>query len=161
MSENNLSINSISQNLSLIVNTECQKMLQQISKKYNIDEQELRDNFLPKMDKKVIFRKKRKKKPVPNGFQCLARKQDGFQCSRRKKDESEFCGKHINSRPYGRIDDFKIGTKMLGKQNSENYVQVKETIIDGQKYLIDQNDIVFNPETYQILGKLSEGILKS
>lgn len=156
----NLSINSISQNLSLIVNSECQKMLKQISEKFNINEEELKV-FLPKTDKKVVFRKKRKKKPVPNGCQCLARKQDGFQCSRRKRDDVNFCGKHIKNRPYGRIDDFKIGTKMLGKQDSEKYVQVKETTIEDTKYLLDKNNILFNPDSYKIIGKLTpEGIIK-
>ena len=61
-SANEVTLSSIAQNLTLLVNAECLKMLQKISKRYNIDEEELRTTFLPKMEKKVVFRKKRNKK---------------------------------------------------------------------------------------------------
>ena len=100
-----------------------------------------------------------KKKTLDKCIQCMAKKADGEQCTRRRKTKdnngdiinptSEYCGKHIKSRKYGRIDDdekFKDKSK---------YIKTTRILIDGEYYLIDEHDRVFsyNKEHPILLGK--------
>src|SRR5947208_3392109 len=48
-----------------------------------------------------------------NKKKCLARIHNNGQCSRKVKDNSDFCGSHINSLPYGRIDEESHNTNRL------------------------------------------------
>jgi hypothetical protein len=97
-----------------------------------------------------------------DGNRCIARIHNGNQCSRQCKDISqEFCGSHIHSLPYGRIDE-KLpdlnqliekktrGRKAKNKTNIElgqidlnNYIKTQSIIIEGIEYLIDQNNVLF------------------
>ena len=36
---------------------------------------------------------------------CMARKQDGCQCTRSRRKDSDYCGKHIKARKWGRVDE--------------------------------------------------------
>ena len=100
-----------------------------------------------------------KKSQLNKCIQCMAKKADGKQCTRRRKTKdnngdiisplSEYCGKHIKSRKYGRIDDdekFKDKSK---------YLKTTRVLIDGEYYLVDDHDRVFsyNKEHPILLGK--------
>ena len=114
----------------------------------------------------ALYKVKRKRKSIPKEQCCLGRKQFGEQCTRRKKNGSDFCGSHMKSLPYGRIDDQKEHLcKVKGKrgrkkkkvsiEENEEYIQ---TWIDkdlGDKYLIDKYNTVYtnNPESPKIIGK--------
>ena len=115
-------------------------IFQKLAADYNIESDELKQKYLPKF----FSKKKRKKTKLEDFERCMARKQDGFQCSRRRKTQNEYCGKHIISRPYGRIDNKK----------DKNCISVKNIVIEDTEHLIDNNNIVFNLDGDIIIGKL-------
>jgi len=115
-------------------------VFEEISDKFDI----CPDNLKPYLLKIISKKKKRKKTRLEDFERCMARKQDGFQCSRRRKKTNEYCGKHINNRPYGRIDNEK----------DENSIPVKEIVIKNNRYLIDKNNIIFNMKGDLMIGKL-------
>jgi len=105
--------------------------------------------------------------------QCVARIHNGNQCSRKcKSNVHEFCGSHLHSLPYGRIDEKPLdinklvekktrGRKSKNKTNIEldqidlnNYIKTQIILIEGTEYLIDNNDIVFeNDSSNTIVGR--------
>tara|TARA_B110000967_G_C18848285_1_gene543195 strand:+ start:345 stop:944 length:600 start_codon:yes stop_codon:yes gene_type:complete len=104
-------------------------------------------------------KKSNAKRVVKVGDQCMAKKADGLQCTRRRKTKdkegnliespTEYCGKHLKARKFGRVDDelrFKDTTKYL-KTSRQN--------IDGEYYLVDEHSRVFtyNKEHPILLGK--------
>lgn len=91
---------------------------------------------------------------------CYARTASGVQCSRRKQTGSEFCGSHLHSQPYGRVDQpcnidtrpKKRGRPPMTQSNGEKSegktsppinetIQIEATLetIDGLEYIIDNN----------------------
>jgi len=82
--------------------------------------------------------KKYKKKPAKKGNICMAKKADGFQCTRRKKDKMEYCGKHIKKLKFGRIDD------ELRYSDKTKYIKTKRENIDGEYYLVDEQNLVYS-----------------
>jgi len=104
---------------------------------------------------------------------CIARIHSGNQCSRKcKTDSHEFCGSHLHSLPYGRIDEKppdlnKLvekktrGRKSKNKTNIEldqidlsNYIKTRSAIIEGIEYLIDDNNVLFeNDSANTIVGR--------
>ena len=108
---------------------------------------------------------------------CMARIHNGNQCSRRCKTGGHgFCGSHLQSLLYGRIDENPLdlnklvekktrGRKSKNKTNIEldridlnNYIKTRTAIIDGIEYLIDDNDVLFeNDSANTVVGcKISE-----
>ena len=99
------------------------------------------------------------KKVVKLGDQCMAKKADGLQCTRRRKTKdkegnlidspTEYCGKHLKGRKFGRVDDdirFKDTTK---------YLKTCRQNIGGEYYLVDDHSRVFtyNKDHPILLGK--------
>lgn len=92
-----------------------------------------------------------------NENKCYARTASNSQCSRKKQQGFEFCGSHIHSQPYGRIDQQcvidhlpkKRGRPPISHQNSnnkpcsqtDNAINIEATIeiIDGIQYIIDNS----------------------
>lgn len=101
---------------------------------------------------------------------CVARIHDKTQCTRKCKDiHTRLCGSHMNSLPYGRIDDagvFKDSyRKMRGRKNKSNhddssgavdlskYIKTETIIIDDKEFLIDQNNLLFDTsENHTLVG---------
>ncbi len=102
-----------------ILNNELQKiqitMLEGISKKYNIDIDELKKEFIKplrvipeKTEKVVILRKQKGRKMPSDEERCVARiwnRGKGGQCSRPSKNEQPFCCQHRQHRKHGTIDE--------------------------------------------------------
>lgn len=108
---------------------------------------------------KNTSKKKYKKNSINKCLQCMAKKADGEQCTRRRKVKDdqgnlinppiEYCGKHIKSIKYGRIDDeekFK---------DTDKYIETRRQNIDGEYYLVDNKNRVYsyNKEHPILLGK--------
>ena len=163
----NIDLRDLTKDLGNIIKTKINETIIAISVDYNLDENELLSKYSPKLNSiQEITKIKRKRKSIPKEQCCLGRKQFGEQCTRRKKPGSEFCGSHMKSLPYGRIDDQKEHLcKVKGKrgrkkkkvsiEENEEYIQ---TWIDkdlGDKYLIDKYNTVYtnNPESPKIIGK--------
>ena len=108
----------------------------------------------------------------PMDHRCMARIHDNSQCTRKYRDvPSKLCGSHINSIPHGRIDIISnniIEKKHTNKNTKDKNITisadidlskyVKTTIlsINGQDYLHDNNNILFdnNNDTTTILGRI-------
>ncbi len=100
--------------------------------------------------------KKRNKRKLDHNEQCMGRKIDGKQCTRGRRPHSEFCKSHQNKLPHGRIDEpyknkecIKRGRKK--KDKVIDYVSTSLEIINGEHYLVDDNNYVYsyninNPE---------------
>ena len=163
----NIDLRDISKDLGNIIKSRINEIIVAISIDYNLDENELIEKYSPKLQTiQEQTKVKRKRKSIPKEQCCLGRKQFGEQCTRRKKNGSDFCGSHMKSLPYGRIDDQKEHLcKVKGKrgrkkkkvsiEENEEYIQ---TWIDkdlGDKYLIDKYNTVYtnNPESPKIIGK--------
>ena len=108
---------------------------------------------------------------------CLARIHNGNQCSRKcTNDLVDFCGSHIHSLPYGRIDHERenigqlIEKKSRGRKSKsksvieleqidlKEYIKTELILIDGNEFLIDENNVLFeNNNVNTIIGiKLNE-----
>lgn len=100
---------------------------------------------------------------------CMARIHDKTQCTRKCKDiYSHLCGSHINSLPYGRIDDLYNPNEILrtnnGRKNKpiqdsnlivdpSKYIKTELIKIDDKEFLIDQNNLLFdNSENHTLVG---------
>jgi hypothetical protein len=97
--------------------------------------------------------KKRNRRILPSDKQCMGRKLDGKQCTRGRKDNSEFCKSHLNKLPFGRIDDddyfvkepLKRGRKCKNNVlNRNKYIITHIEEIDGNNYLVDDNNFVYS-----------------
>ena len=136
MSNKGLS-NILMDEIVLQINEHCSKIFRDISdtypevdyetlmKKYNIESN--------KNTKKCIKKKTNKKNNI-----CMAKKADGFQCTRRKKNTMDFCGKHIKNLKFGRIDDH------LRYSDKTKYIKTKRENIDGEYYLVDEQNLVYS-----------------
>ena len=120
-----------------------------------------------------MVRKTRCKKDISPHTRCMARIGLGTQCSRSKMENSEFCKSHFISLPYGRIDspeiiDQKV-TKKRGRRSKvdkgftiedldmNKYIQAIVININGDTYLLDQNNILFKHNNLnEIVGFLNE-----
>tara|TARA_B100000524_G_C23644653_1_gene367985 strand:+ start:792 stop:1295 length:504 start_codon:yes stop_codon:yes gene_type:complete len=99
-------------------------------------------------------RKKRKKNKILDQHDlCMAKKADGLQCTRRKKDDHDYCGKHINNLKFGRIDD------EIKYQDKEKYIRTRHEKLDGQDYLVDDDNIVytFDKNNPMVVGTFIDG----
>jgi hypothetical protein len=93
---------------------------------------------------------------VINESKCYARTATNTQCSRKKQKDSDFCGSHSHSQPYGRIDQpctvdtrpKKRGRPPISQQTTKktepvesNLLQIEATIenIGGIEYIVDNN----------------------
>lgn len=126
--------NSLNKKLQFIVNDELNKILTNISNKYNISYDELVE-FVNKDN---------------DNNKCIARKQDGLQCTRNKKPNSDYCGKHETNRKYGRIDD-----NCNIHNDDEDCEKTHIEKISNIDYLVDNDNFVYtnNIENPTLIGK--------
>ena len=107
-------------------------------------------------DSSIVKKKKRKKnKQLAKDELCMAKKADGCQCTRRRKDGNEYCGKHMGNLKFGRIDDEEK------YQNSDQYIKTMHEKINGNDYLVDENNIVysFDKQNPTVIGVKRDGKL--
>ena len=123
--------------------------------------------------------KKRNRRILPSDKQCMGRKLDGKQCTRGRKDNSEFCKSHLNKLPFGRIDDddyfvkepLKRGRKCKNNVlNRNKYIITHIEEIDGNNYLVDDNNFVYsfdvnNPlflgvKSVELIDDINQTVLK-
>ena len=81
---------------------------------------------------------------------CIAIINNGNQCSRRRK-YNHFCGKHNKKQQFGVVSN-NIITSLL----NTDFIEVKKIKINGNQYLIDRNQVLFNIEKNKIIGKLKK-----
>jgi len=160
-----ISIDNISKNLVLLFADQLKSILDNISQEYNIDSNILYAKYINNaiLKTNLTVNKKKKKQKVTKGkILCMARKQDGNQCTRRPKPSSEYCGKHIKNRKYGRVDNnhTQIVDKLI---DDDNYIMTWIEEFNGKSYLVDTNNVVYtnNVSSPSIIGKkIGEGKLE-
>ena len=122
----------------------------------NIDK--ILNNILPNVSKKyTVITKRRNRKLIPTSDMCMGRKIDSNQCTRRKINSTDYCKSHNRKCPNGRIDqkhisNVKVKAKRGRKRKVEfdarhsdpSYVPMWETIIDGDRKLIDKFENVYS-----------------
>ena len=155
-----LGIEEISKYLLALYTEQTKKILLEISANYNINKDELLKKYVNNDILKTTHSIKKKKKKSSNEpcNLCMARKQDGNQCTRRKKDSYDYCGKHINNRKYGRIDDHSNIVDKLAED--DNYIMTWIEEFDGKEYLVDSNNVIYTKDVASplIVGKkISDG----
>ena len=163
-----IDLRDITKELGNVLKNKINELIIAISVDYNIDENELLLKYSPKLQSiQETTKIKRKRKSIPKEHCCLGRKQFGEQCTRRKKSGSDFCGSHMKSLPYGRIDDNKDhlckvkGKRGRKKKNTnvlEDNSEYIQTWVDkdlGDAYLIDKYNTVYtnDPDSPKIMGK--------
>ena len=143
-------------------------ILNNIAEKYEINKDELADNF--KLDSTKIAVelgiKKRNRRILENNKRCMGRKFDGNQCTRSRRGNSDYCLSHEKNLPQGRIDDESFKPKEKGKRgrkkkihafaNDENYIATTREKIGGNiEYLVDvdKNVYTYNIERPVYVGK--------
>lgn len=135
----------------------------------NIDK--ILKNVLPNISKKyTVITKRRNRKLIPTSDMCMGRKIDGNQCTRRKINSTDYCKSHNRKCPNGRIDEthinsIKVKAKRGRKRKVEfdtrhsdpTYIPMWETIIDGDRKLIDKFENVYSYDLQHpvYLGKKS------
>ena len=117
------------------VNEHCANIFKDIAETYDaVDYDTLMNKYCIERPKT----KQIKKKPTKKCTICMAKKADGFQCTRRKKPGGDYCGKHIKKLKFGRIDD------ELRYSDKSKYIKTKRENIDGEYYLVDDQNLVYS-----------------
>lgn len=149
---------NILQLLSNVFNSNLKEILIKISDDYNLDSDTLINKYVGDIqDINLVLddkRKKRKKnKILASDELCMAKKADNLQCTRRRKEGCEYCGKHQNNLKFGRIDDEER------YNDKTKYIRTIHKRIDGEDYLIDDDNIVytFDKTSPEVLGVFKEG----
>jgi hypothetical protein len=153
-----------------LVIKECKRVIVNISKKHNIDCDELLDDNLPekiRLHNLLIKRKNRRNLPMTE--MCMGRKLDMQQCTRRRLEGTEFCASHTKKLKMGRIDEPFPSEMIKGKRGrrKKQIVNVEQRdcipayveVINRQKFLIDNYSRVFyynetNPQDTCYIGAL-------
>ena len=138
------------------INYHIKEILTAISEEYGIPYEELENKYIKTIDNidNLMDKKKRKKnKQLEKCELCMAKKADRQQCTRRRKGNSEYCGKHQNNLKFGRVDDEEKFN------DTDKYIKARKEKIDGNDYLVDDDNIVYNFDRLnpQVLGKLVDG----
>jgi hypothetical protein len=135
MSNSHIS-NILADEIVLKINEHCSKIFKEISDTYpEVKYETLMDKYCVETNSKS---KKTKKKPPKKDNICMAKKADGYQCTRRKKAGGDYCGKHIKKLKFGRIDD------ELRYSDKTKYIKTKRENIDGEYYLVDEQNLVYS-----------------
>jgi hypothetical protein len=161
-----------------LLKEECENIIEKICHLKMLDKEDIMEKCLPKsiyfneQANNIIQKKKKKgnRRVLPTHEQCLGRKMDFTQCTRKRKDATEFCGSHIKNLPNGKIgDDGSCFNKVKGKRGrkrknimeniGENDILTTKKYIEGELYLVDNMNIVynFNQNFPIILGLLKDG----
>jgi hypothetical protein len=85
---------------------------------------------------------------------CMARKQDGCQCTRNRRTGSDYCGKHITKRKWGRVDEHL--------HLSSDDIITEPIEIMGKLYYKDIKNVLFEKigDNFTIIGKFKDGTIK-
>lgn len=75
--------------------------------------------------------------------QCIAKKSNGEQCAKKKNNNSDFCGTHVKSTPYGCVPN--IGENIDEDMITET-LEVKTVIEKGIVYFMDKFNNVYHTE---------------
>jgi hypothetical protein len=119
-------------------------------------------------------KRSRVKRDIEPSTKCMARIGLGTQCSRSRSVDSDFCKSHDVSRPYGRIDMSEPPGKKMAKRRGrrgkagkeytvedldlDSYVQAILININGESYLMDQNNILYQfNSNNEIVGRVIDG----
>jgi hypothetical protein len=153
-----------------LVIKECKRVIVNISKKHNIDCDELLDDNLPeKIRLHNLLIKRKNRRNLPMSEMCMGRKLDMQQCTRRRLEESEFCASHTKKLKMGRIDEPFPSEMIKGKRGrrKKQVVNVEQRdcipayveVINRQKFMIDNYSRVFyynesNPQDTCYIGTL-------
>ena len=161
-----------------LLKEECLSIINKVSHIKMLDKDDLVKNCLPnaiyfnEQANNIIQKKKKKnnRRVLPPNEQCLGRKMNFTQCTRKRKGGTEFCGSHQKNLPNGKIgDDGSCFTKVKGKRGrkrknimaniSENDILTTKKYIDGELYLLDDKNVVYNFDRNLpvILGLLKNG----
>lgn len=156
------SIDDISKNLYLLFSNKLKVILTEIANDHNLDKSVLISKYINKNAiSSISIKKKKKKNKLEPDCLCMARKQDGNQCTRRRKGTHEYCGKHINNRRFGRIDEHTNSIEKLAE--NDNFIMTWIECFDGEELLVDSNNIVYSRDitSPKIVGKkIGDGILE-
>jgi hypothetical protein len=85
------------------VRKQMELLIMRIAQGEDLSLDKLKERYLSVSDIDTSVVHKQEKKTINAEDQCRAKVSTGAQCSRRCKNPSEYCGGHINSRPYGVI----------------------------------------------------------
>ena len=85
------------------VRKQMELLLLRIAQGEDIPIDTLKERYMQVSDIDTSVVNKPPKKQIDAADQCHAKVSTGSQCSRRCKQPSEYCGGHVNSRPYGVI----------------------------------------------------------
>ena len=143
--------------LEIGINEHIKKVLRSISEEYGLDYSMLEKTHLLPVNEDLFENKKKRKKnkKLDKCELCMAKKADRQQCTRRRKGNSEYCGKHMNNLKFGRVDDDEKF------DNNEKYIKTRKEKINGDDYLVDDDNIVYNfdRQNPKIIGKIEDGKL--
>ena len=122
---------------------ELDKMLMAISIQYNINFNEVSKIAFNNSNIALQYGiRKRTKRKIESGKQCMGRKIDGEQCTRSRKGLYEYCLSHHKNLKFGRIDDEKVNNNRKvyqTKKKSDQYVATKRIIIKGVSWRMNLN----------------------
>lgn len=146
-----------------LLKEECQSVIDKICHLKMLDREDMFEKCLPiqiyfnEKANNIIQKKKKKsnRRVLPAHEQCLGRKMDFTQCTRKRKDATEFCGSHQKNLPNGKIgDDGSCFNKVKGKRGrkpkdvmkniGDNDILTTKRYIDGELYLVDNMNVVYN-----------------
>jgi len=151
-----------------LVIKECKRVISGISKKHEIDYDELLNEHLPekiRLHNLLIKRKNRRNLPMTE--MCMGRKLDMQQCTRRRQDNYEYCASHTKKLKMGRIDEPFPSELLKGKRGRrkkqlvnvehQNCIPTYLEVINRQKFLIDDYGRVYyyneaNPQDTCYIG---------
>lgn len=110
-----------------------------------------------------LIKKNRTKNSFQSGNQCMARIATKHQCSRSRNGTQEYCKGHLNSLPYGRIDECYVPkkkknsrpAKVLSKEHFYHYILAQHIKVDNDNYIIDENGVIYtlDGENINIVGR--------
>lgn len=160
-----------------LVIKECKRVIANISKKHDIDYDELLDDNLPeKIRLHNLLIKRKNRRNLPMSEMCMGRKLDMQQCTRRRQEGSEYCASHSKKLKMGRIDEPFPSELLKGKRGrrKKQVVNVEQQdcistyveVINRQKFLIDDYSRVYyyneiNPQDTCYIGLLNlDGTIK-
>lgn len=152
------------------------RILIDIAKVHDIDQDELCSSYLPKPSSsscESIAKTNGRSATLDASLQCQARNSNGKQCVRAQKEGQDLCGNHVHELKFGRITDPLLPKTKLAStvvdtvtdititttdesspslEKDGRFIMTWKETIEGIDYLVDANDIVYN-QVPEIIGK--------
>jgi hypothetical protein len=151
-----------------LVIKECKRVISNISKRHDIDYDELLNDNLPeKIRLHNLLIKRKNRRNLPATEMCMGRKLDMQQCTRRRQENCEYCASHNKKLKMGRIDEPFPSELLKGKRGrrkkqtinieQQNCVPTYLEVVNRQKFLIDDFSRVYyynqeNPQDTCYIG---------